>query len=413
MDLKKPLFFLLALLVYGLAIAQNTVSPYSIFGPGEMVSKGFGRSIGMGRSGIAIASDNRLNNLNPASYAGIGKQHFILEIGVDGKLSALDSRNNRLSGFNANMRYLALGLHIADWWATSVGISPYSTVGYSISTRNHLEGSSDTYNTTFIGSGGITLAYWSNAVRILKNLSLGINTSFLFGPLSQEEKIQLSNIGTGYTITHDDYLHSFYFDWGAQYQFRIKNWNYSLGAIYATRQSLRSTFSTTVQDANFNIINADEGKNSTMKIPSNLGFGVAVSKPGRFTFAADYQIQKWAGLKYPTMPGNFSDARSFSAGIELRPWKESISNHFFQNCSYRIGGNYNLSYLTFGSNQITGFGLNLGIGMPFRNQESTINLAMEAGKTGTTRNYLVEENFLLFHLNISINELWFIKKKFY
>ncbi len=410
---KILLFFLPALLASGMVSSQNTVSPYSIFGPGEIVPKGFGRSLGMGKAGIALPSDNRLNNLNPASYSGIGRQNFILEIGIDGKYSVFDSRSNRLSGFNANMRYLAFGLHIANWWASTVELSPFSTVGYSIRTQKYIEGSPSTYSSTFTGSGGITQVAWGNAFRITRHLSVGMNSAYLFGPLSQQESIVLSTVGNSYIVTQDDYLHSLRFDWGAQYTFQTKNLFWSLGATYANRQSLRSTYSTTVQDGNYSTINSREGTNKAMKVPQTFGAGLAVTLPGRLSLAADYQLQKWSDLRYPTMAGKFSDATTYAAGLELKPWKESLSNKFFQNWSYRAGASYSLSYLTLGSNQISNLAFNLGFGLPFRNQSSTVNLAFEAGKTGTTRNNLVRENYLLMHLNISINELWFIKKKFY
>lgn len=392
--------------------SQNTMSPYSIFGPGEILSKGFGRNIGMGRAGLAVTSDNRLNNLNPASYSGIEKQHFIFEIGVDGKYSDFRSFDDNMNGFNGNLRYLAMGFRYTPWLATSIGLSPYSSIGYNISTQSSMEGTPLDYSSDFEGSGGITLAYWTHSLRLLDNLSLGLNTSYLFGPLTQQENLTQPNYGMNYTVVQNDYLSSFYFDFGLQYSFNIKKLDYSLGLSFASEQSLRSNHTFTLMDADMTI-DTDEENTSNVIIPETGGIGISIQNSGKYLLAIDYRTEKWAELKYPTMSGNFVNAHSFSAGIEFRPWRESFTNVFYKNWSYRLGGNYNSSYLKLKNKVINGFALNAGIGIPLKNGASSMNVAIEAGLNGTTSNGLIEERFLLLHLNFSINELWFIRKKFY
>jgi hypothetical protein len=397
----------------GMLHSQNTVSPYSIFGPGEIQPRGFGQSIGMGRAGIAIQSGIRLNNLNPASYTGIDSLHFIFELGIDGKLSGMESGGNHSSKLNANMQYLAMGFPIARWWSNSLGISPFSSVGYSITTQNFIEGSDTKYLARYTGSGGLTLAYWANAFRITRNLSVGINTSFIFGPLTKDEYIYQPDLNAAYTITENHYMHSFCFDYGLQYMFRIKNLNFGAGLTYANRQSLVSGYNRTVQDANLSTIDNKVGKKGKNDIPETAGIGLMASKPESFTLAVDYQIQKWEGIKYPVMPGAFRNAHSFSAGIEFKPWKMSVSNRFYQNWYYRAGGNYTSSYLNFGNRTINKAGVSFGLGIPLPGRISMMNIAFEAGTQGTSTRGLVRETYLLGHLNFSLNEFWFVKNKYY
>lgn len=407
------LFLLFVLLAVPVLQAQNTMSPYSIFGPGEILSKGFGRNIGMGRAGLAIMSDNRLNNLNPASYSGIEKQHFIFEIGVDGKYSDFSSFDDNMNGFNGNLSYFAMGFRYTPWLAASIGLSPYSSVGYNISTQSNMEGTLLDYTSDFEGSGGITLAYWAHSLKLLDNLSLGLNTSFLFGPLTQQETLTQTDYGMNYTVVQNDYLSSFYFDFGLQYSFSFKKLDYSLGLIYAGEQSLRSKHTFTLMDSNLNTIDTDEENTSNITIPETGGIGISIQNPGKYLLAVDYTTEKWAGLKYPTMSGDFVNAHSFSAGMEFRPWRESITNVFYKNWVYRFGGNYNSSYLKLNNKVINGYALNAGVGIPLKNRESAMNIAVETGVNGTTGNGLVKERFLLLHLNFSINEIWFMQKKFY
>jgi hypothetical protein len=412
---KNITWLFLLFFIWGVSEAQsqNTMSPYSIFGPGEILSKGFGRNIGMGRTGLAVMSDNRLNNLNPASYSGIEKQHFIFEIGVDGKYSDFRSFDDNMNGFNGNLRYVAMGFRYTPWLATSIGLSPYSSVGYNISTQSSMEGTLLDYSSDFEGSGGITLAYWAHSLKLLDNLSLGLNTSFLFGPLTQQENLTQNNYGMNYTVVQNDYLSSFYFDFGLQYSFSFKKLDFSLGLIYAGEQSLRSKHTFTLTDSNLSPIYSDEENTNNIIIPETRGIGISIQNSGKYLLAVDYRTEKWAGLKYPTMSGNFMNAHSFSTGIEFRPWRESVTNVFYKNWAYRLGGNFNSSYLKLNNKVINEFALTAGIGLPLKGRESTMNIAIELGQNGTTQNGLLKERFLLLHLNFSINELWFIQKKFY
>jgi hypothetical protein len=402
----------LSLFTTGVVHGQNTMSPYSIFGPGELQPKGFGRTAGMGHAGMALSSDSHLNNLNPASYSGIDSLHFILEIGVNGKFSGFKSQGKTLSGFNANLSYLAMGFRITKWWANSLGLSPFSQVGYDITSENFVEGSNLKYATQYKGSGGITLAYWSNAFKITKNLSVGVNSSYIFGPLTQEEYVSQSDLSAAYILTRNDYFNTFYFDYGAQYHFQIKKLNFSLAGVYANQQNLNSGYNSSLQNSSLSTIDDKEGMKGSRKLPETFGGGLAISDQS-FTLALDYQLQHWAGLKYPSMTGDFKNANNFAAGFEIKPWKLRVANKFYQNWNYRAGFNYYSSYLKINNLPIDGYSVTLGLGIPLRNQLSQINIAFEAGNKGTTSGGLIREKFLMAHLNFSVNELWFIGKTFY
>ena len=407
------LSIILILSLTGIVKAQNTVSPYSIFGPGEIMPKGFGRALGMGGSGMAIASDIRLNNLNPASYSGIPKQNFIFEIGTDGKFSTFKSGGKKNSGFNSNLRYVAFGFRATNWWAISMGVSPYSSIGYNISSQSTIEGSSDMYSSLFKGSGGISQFYMANAFKIGKNLSVGVNTSYLFGPLIKTENVVQNSLNASYVLTQNDYFKTFYLEYGLQYGFNIKGLRYLLGVVYANQQSLVSDNTTTIETSSGYIMARETGKSTKSKVPEDIGGGIGVSKPGVFLVTADYQYQKWEKIKYPTMAGRFQNAYTASAGIELKPWPERVTNKFYQNLLYRAGFNYNSSYLKIKENHIQSYAATLGVGVPLRGNRSSLNIALELGKTGTSRNRLVEEKYLMLHLNFSLNELWFFKKVIY
>jgi len=59
---------------------------------------------------------------------------------------------------------------------------------------------------------------------------------------------------------------------------------------------------------------------------------------------------------------------------------------------------------------INHFSLNLGLGLPLSGL-SKANIGLEFGKIGDDKNSL-RENYVALRLGLSLNDIWFIKRKF-
>jgi hypothetical protein len=62
--------------------------------------------------------------------------------------------------------------------------------------------------------------------------------------------------------------------------------------------------------------------------------------------------------------------------------------------------------------QINGYGVTLGLGMPFSRSLSTMNISAELGRLGTIQNNLIRESYAKFTLHLLLHDRWFIKRKF-
>jgi hypothetical protein len=62
--------------------------------------------------------------------------------------------------------------------------------------------------------------------------------------------------------------------------------------------------------------------------------------------------------------------------------------------------------------QINGYGVTLGLGIPFSRSLSTMNISAELGRLGTTQNNLIRESYAKFTLHLLLHDRWFIKRKF-
>jgi hypothetical protein len=409
----KYLLFVILIFISIFSNAQTTVSPYSIFGPGELQNKGFSRSNAMGGTGIALKSGNSLNNINPASYTAIDSLKLIFEFGVKGKFYDLNSSGKSNTGYTGNFNYMALGFRYTPWLAGSLGVVPFSSVGYSIYKQNYVEGmTEEIYASEYVGSGGISQAYFGNAIKINKHLSLGVNTSYMFGSLTQEENITGTEVVPSFQIVRQDFLKSFYFEYGFQYSLSRDKRDYLLGITYSNKQNLKSNHIIHIYDAGYSLVQTEKYDAEYLKVPARLGVGIGIQNSGRFTLLFDYNFQKWSEVEYPNQIDEFKNSHRFSFGGEFRPWGYRAINKGYKNWVYRFGVNYETSYLSFGSKVINSKSISFGAGIPTPGRISNINWGVETGSNGTLSNQLIKEKFVLLHLGFSLNEIAFLRRKF-
>jgi hypothetical protein len=56
--------------------------------------------------------------------------------------------------------------------------------------------------------------------------------------------------------------------------------------------------------------------------------------------------------------------------------------------------------------------LSVGLGFPFKRSYSAIDVHLVVGKRGTTDGGLLKENYIKVGMSMSLQDIWFIKRKF-
>ena len=80
----KTLIALAALILTFPALkAQNSVTPYSMYGYGILNDRATSMQRQMGGVGIAQTGGRQINAMNPASYASIDSLTFLFDMGAD------------------------------------------------------------------------------------------------------------------------------------------------------------------------------------------------------------------------------------------------------------------------------------------------------------------------------------------
>ena len=383
--------------------SQITTSPYSIFGLGFLEGNSSGTSRAMGGTGLAFLSERSINYSNPASYSGIDSLLSIFELGVFSKYTIYSTKLDNQSLMNANLRHMAMGFRITPWLATSFGFSPYSSVGYTINTTAPVEGSSLEFAKTFTGDGGVNKVFLGGAVSLINNLSVGINASYLFGNVTHTESSPVFD----YSLEDATFVSNFIFNYGLNYQLDINKWRYNIGLTYSSPKKLNTRNTTTIQTAyQVEVLKSRMYKYS---VPRSLGAGFAVNK-GFFRAGFDYEWSNWEEVEFINTHLNTRNSNRYSLGVEfpsLGIRKGSGKMIFF-----RFGGEYRESYMIIKGVPINYRAVTIGAGLPLKGVVSVLNFSLELGQNGTIKRDLFRENFVTLNLDLSLRDMWFIKRRY-
>ncbi len=417
---KVILVFCLGLLSYTSFGQNNTNSPYSMFGIGDLFNNSYGRSASMGGVSTPLISIYHLNPSNPASYVSVMPGTFIFEVGLAANYYMLKEPDKSFTKFDANIRYLAIGFPVTKWWKSGIGLSPVSSIGYEIQQDfTILPDTTRTVN-TYKGEGGVNSLYFDNSFQLLKSLSLGIKIAYLFGSLDRIRAVDSYNTSSTTFVNESNraVFDAFSFGLGAHYH-KLMNENLFLnvGATYNFNTDLSAdyenltTLTIAKSNGSFFIDTISSGilEQGAIQIPQRFAFGTSILFKQKLELAFDYQKDNWSDSKFFGENQNLSNNQRFSFGLEYTP--DYGSPKYFKLIRYRAGFNYIKSYLMIEDTQIKQTGGTLGIGLPIKSG-AFINFAVLYNHREAPGIDLLQENYFQFNLNVSFRANWFLKRHF-
>jgi hypothetical protein len=129
-------------------------------------------------------------------------------------------------------------------------------------------------------------------------------------------------------------------------------------------------------------------------------------------FAADVHLKQWNNFNDFLNPeATFQNSFRVNAGTELRPNFKGKTN-FIKRTRYRVGGYYETGSLLINDEEISQYGITFGLGISMKASFSFVNIGFEVGQRGTAKNNLIKENFFRTYLGFTLNDKWFIKRKY-
>lgn len=421
------LVFFISIVADNLCISQSNISsPYSAFGLGNIESINNVRNQSMGGMSIGTRDYFTINTGNPASYTAFDSTSFVFEAGVAGHMTTLKTTDLTEKISSASMSHLLFGFPITKWWRSSFGLLPYSEVGYNVNeTDNNPVTGKTKYN--YEGSGGISRAFWGNAFSLAKSLSIGINASYLFGTIDKNQKITFPDSANIMNVLINNALsiNNFDVEIGVQYYRKIKDkLSFVAGATYHPRLNLNARRNFMVRSF-LNEINGVEifrdtafietDRKGTVILPAAFGAGFSIANSYNWLFGIDYKFNQWSDFSSFGSTDSLADSHTISGGGAFIPDRNSFS--YLKRVEYRLGANYSKSFLKFKNEDINGFGITFGVGLPLkgaslRRSMSMINIGVELGQRGTLNQGLIKENYFNVFLGVSIYEWWFFKRRY-
>jgi hypothetical protein len=426
----KKFAFIIVILVSlhaGNVFSQIRVSsPYSRYGIGDLQNNKYLRNISMGGISYGYRNSSCVNYTNPASYTAFDTTSFVFETGVNSHFFQLNTTDLKQFSNYTSLAYLVFGFPVTKWWGASMGILPYSSVGYKIS---NYETRPDIGRIKYLyeGAGGLNQFYIGNAFKV-KNFSFGFNASYVFGYLDKTSTVSFpdSVYFLAMRSKNSTLVNDFLFTYGVQYQKAlIKDVKICLGAalnvsskLHAQQDSLAYVFLTsggleTIKDT---IVNSNSIKGKLV-LPMGFGGGFTIGKTDKLTkadrwlFGVDYQMQDWKNYSLFGEKDSLKNSWMISAGAEFTP-KNTTGSGYFKYVHYRLGARYNQTYLQLRNNQLNEYAVSVGFGFPLKRLKTTLNLGFEYGERGTLDNNLIKEQFGRVVLSLSVYERWFIKHRF-
>lgn len=395
-----------------LSFAQNnTNSPYTRFGYGELVDPAIGKNVSMGGVSFGSRSKTNINPSNPASYSSIDSLTFLFEFGAGGRISHFSQNDGKSEvNFTGNLDYLALEFPINKWLSSSIGMIPYSFSGYNFTQNDSLsifgQDEKTYYIQSFSGLGGINQVYWGLSAKFLDHVSIGVNASYLFGYLTNSRSLIFTNSGySSSNQTSNLTVSDINFRYGIQlFHTFNKTHQVTIGGIFENKSDLNGICKIITTDAD--TIDLSNGFES----PLTYGGGIFYTYKNKLSIGVDFLQQQWAEAKYFGKTDTLNTRTKISFGAEYQ--HNPNSKNFWEKTIFRLGANYGNSYININNNQTPDFGISFGVGLPLKNSKSIINFGIEYRNTGTSAQNLLREDYIKFSINTTFNELWFFKRKF-
>lgn len=433
---RKTAILLMALMAASASAQTNgSNSSYSRFGLGTLADQSQGFNRGMGGVGIAMHQGNRVNMLNPASYASIDSLSFILDVGMSLSAGHMKSGGSSINVKNCSLDFVNAGMRLRRGLGLSFGFVPYSTIGYSFSRERLVTNDQTTTQpikttTAYQGDGGLHQAYIGLGWRPVADLSIGMNASFIWGTYSHAmaqtftEGDASSSAYSGLNSTHEASLKTYKLDFGAQYPIRInaENW-ITVGVTAGLGHKIKSdavlTRYTSVGDS------TEVTAKSPFDLPYTYGGGLAWQHKNTLLLAADYKMEQWGDcrtphssteggeLTYTGAKGDYKNRSRIAVGAQYTP--DPTDRHYAKRMQYRLGANYSTPYLRVnGSDGPSDMTLTAGLGLPITNKinnRSMVNVNLQWLRRKPSTAGLITENYFMVNVGLTFNENWFMKFK--
>ncbi len=419
MSSKKITSTLLLLLACSSLWAQNSISPYSRFGIGQLESNRLAAQAGMGGIASALRNPESISIQNPASYSALKATTF--DVGAGATIVRLTNNQRDQVNVTANIRYFTFAFPVTKKWGLAFGILPYSSVGYQI-TDQQITANGDAVKYIYSGEGGLSQFFLGNGFTLGKNLSVGVNAGYLFGNIANKRALEYTSTQNTLNtrISNSVSVGSVFANYGLQYTIkRGEDQKIIIGYSGALSTKLNATQST-IADRYFyqgtaqrvvDTIQNTESSNLKVTLPANHNIGITWQQARKWLVGVEGYYGNWAQYRSDVDKTKLENSYGVAIGTQFTPNDNAIGN-YLKNIDYRLGVRAGKSFLMLNSTTINEREVSVGLGLPLAKVRSKVNIAVAYTNRGTVENNLLKEEILSFQLGLVLSDTWFVRRKY-
>lgn len=428
---------LVAAMAFITATAQNTGSnsSYSRFGLGTVNDQAVGFNKGMAGVHKAIRMGNRVNPGNPASYSAIDSLTMVIDAGATLSMGRFEGDGASVNANNCSLDYVAAGFRLRRGLGFSIGLLPYTTIGYSFATDQKVGHSFSstqpiTSSTSYRGEGGLHQAFVGVGWNPFSHLSVGANISYVWGDYIHTMMQTFSESGTtsaafsGMNSSQVSSIKTYKIDLGVQYPLILNPAN---RITFGATASLGHNVGGEATLVRYNSVgdSLSLAAKDPFDLPYTVGVGAAWENSGRLMVAADYNFEKWGSchspvmqttageLAYTSLAGAYLNRHKVAAGVQYVP--DVFGSKYTQRMHYRLGAHYSTPYLRVnGHDGPSECGITLGVGLPISNSINhgpMANVSLQWMRRGASGQGMIAENYFMLSIGVTFSESWFMKYK--
>ena len=398
----------------------GTGSPYSFIGFGETNFRGNHSNRAMG--GLDVYIDSIHPNINnPASYSTLKATTYSIGLNYRKNNISNDSETQKIT--TSSIDYMGVSIPTKKF-RFGFGIIPVSSIGYLLNESNQSIAENQVIN-RFSGEGGLNRAFLNVGFRVLKSIHVGFSTNYSFGDILYEKNQLIKGIQNG------SYLESELSLSGISYKFalnsimklnkiqihshfsfepegNLKSKNRQV--IYTQSVLTESTSVGEVVEPDLSLSGTDE---TIFKSPKSISFGSGIAIDKKWFFGG--QITNISNSSFVNdfinQPNiEYIDEKRVNFGGFFIPDYSSITS-YWKRIVYRFGYRTDKKGYLINNESINENVITFGFGLPMAGVSNT-NITFELGKIGNKNNNLVEENYWTMRVGFSLNDIWFIKRKY-
>ena len=416
--IKVNLSLLLFIFTSAIFAQSGSSSPYSGGGLGERNFSGTEANRHMG--GLDVFTDSIHANLNnPASFGFLKLTTY--SVGVNYTNNSLSSTTDSFKADTASLDYLAVSIP-AGIFGFSFGILPYSSVGYKV---RDLSGSDDfKISNRYEGSGGINQTYISIGIPVTKFFAVGASINYNFGKLFYRTGQFLTGIENGTFLSNQSSISGLSYLFSAQANIPIKK-KYNFQGMFSFEpkaplnsennrvfytQSINNQSVSDFIEVNLDAIGLDV---TSVDISKTYKLGLGFGENKKWFLGLQRNLTKSATFNndfFKRENIRYRDSKKWTIGGFYIPNYASFTS-FWSRVVYRFGFRSEQMSLIVNNIPLTETGISFGVGLPLGGL-SNANVGLEISQRGQKEFGILKETLIALRIGLSLNDVWFIKRKF-